>query len=189
VAGAEDAAEHPAPVRVVHREVVHQSVAFHVRRDIQELPDGSRRPWETVIFGGSARILPVDDDGRVYLLRQYRPLIERYSLEAVGGRVERDESPEAAAHRELREEAGITARMVSLGTAELSTSAVRCQEHLFLALVESIGEADPDDFERQTLGPLQRIALAEAVSMVMRQEIVDLSTATLILMAAEHVRR
>lgn len=177
------------PVRVVQRDVVHTSRAFYVRRDIQELADGSRHPWETVIFGGSARVLPVDRDGGVFLLRQYRPLIEQHSLEAVGGRVEEGESAEAAAHRELLEETGITAHLISLGVAELSTSAVRCQEHLFLAVVQSIGEARPDAFERRTLGPLQRIALDEAVTMVMRQEIVDLSSATLILMAAEYVRR
>ncbi|MFN8635445.1 MAG: NUDIX hydrolase [Chloroflexota bacterium] len=184
-----EAIDDAPPVRVVQREVVHTSRAFYVRRDIQELADGSRHPWETVIFGGSARVLPIDLDGGVYLLRQYRPLIQQHSLEAVGGRLEDGEPAEEAARRELLEETGITARLIALGTAELSTSAVRCEEHLFLAVVESIGEARPDAFERQTLGPLRRISLDEAVTMVMRQEIRDLSTATLILMAAEHVRR
>jgi 8-oxo-dGTP pyrophosphatase MutT (NUDIX family) len=176
------------PVRVVRSDTVYRAANFRVVRDVQEWPDG-RHSWESVEFGGSALVLPIDRDGYVYLVDQYRPLLGRRSLEVVGGRIDAGESPEAAARRELREEAGIEARLIALGTPELSTAAVRCREHLFVAMVESIGAAHPEPFERRTLGPTRRLRLDEAVGLVLDGEIVALATMTLILLAAEHRRR
>lgn len=177
------------PVRTVSRDVVYQSAKFAVVRDVQELPDGARNTWESVVFGGSALILPIDREGYVYLVDQYRPILGRYSLEIVGGRLDGDEPPIEAARRELLEETGIQARLIYLGTPELSTAAVRCQEHFFLAVVESIGTAELEEFERQTFRPFQRIPLEEAVERVMRREVVDLATIALVLLAVEHRRR
>jgi 8-oxo-dGTP pyrophosphatase MutT (NUDIX family) len=185
-AGAEP--EQP-PVRLVQRDVVYQNSKFTVVRDTQELvTDGSRHSWESVLFAGSALILPIDEEGYVYLVDQYRPILERYSLEIVGGRLDGDE-PTEAARRELLEETGIKARMIYLGTPELSTANVRCQEHFFLAVVEEVGPAEPEAFERAVLRPMQRITLEAAVELVMQREVVDLATVALILLAVEHRRR
>lgn len=177
------------PVRIVLREVTYQSARFQVVRDLQELPDGSHHPWESVVFGGSVQVLPIDEAGYVYLIEQYRPLIERNSLEVVGGHLDDGEPAIETSHRELREEAGISARLIPLGTMELSTAAVRCQEHFFLAVIETIGEADPEVFERQTFRMMRRISIEDAVMLVMNQEIVALATVALILLAAEYSRR
>jgi 8-oxo-dGTP pyrophosphatase MutT (NUDIX family) len=177
------------PVRLIQRDVVYQNSKFTVVRDTQELvTDGSRHHWESVLFAGSALILPIDPHGYVYLVDQYRPLLERFSLEIVGGRLDGDE-PAVAARRELLEETGIKARMIYLGTPELSTANVRCQEHFFLAVVEEVGTAEPEPFEAATLRPMRRIPLEDAVELVMRREVVDLATVALILLAVEHRRR
>ncbi|MCC6173764.1 MAG: NUDIX hydrolase [Chloroflexi bacterium] len=176
------------PIRVVRSEVVHEGIKFRVVRDIQLLPDGSLVPWESVVHGDLVLALPIDRDGAVYLLRQYRPQLERDGLEAIGGGRDGAPTPEEAMHRELREEAGITAALVSLGTAELGAATARCHEHLYLALVQEIGEPALEPFEQITIRGLERVPLAEAVRLAMSGAIVDVNSRLVVLMANEHLR-
>ncbi|ADL18456.1 NUDIX hydrolase [Acidilobus saccharovorans 345-15] len=64
---------------------------------------------DRVTFGLSVAVLPVLEDGRVILERQWRPATGSWVLEAPAGRVERGETPEEAAMRELEEETGYRA--------------------------------------------------------------------------------
>ena len=64
---------------------------------------------DRVSFGSSVVILPVLDDGRVVLVRQWRPAVGSWVLEAPAGRVEPGEEPAQAAERELEEETGYSA--------------------------------------------------------------------------------
>jgi ADP-ribose pyrophosphatase len=85
--------------------------------DIQ-LPDGKvARNWHLIDYPRQAAgIVPIGDDGRILMIEQYRFTTERRSWETPGGRIEADETPVAAAHRELREETGYTAQtMVFVG--------------------------------------------------------------------------
>src|SRR6188768_4230124 len=122
------------PVRIVRSETVYESSRFRVVRDIQAMPDGSEHVWESVVYRETVHAVPIDTEGHVVLVRQYRPQLQRETLEVVGGGVNGDHSPAQAIHAELREEAGLTARLVSLGASQLGVSTVRCQVHFFLAI-------------------------------------------------------
>jgi ADP-ribose pyrophosphatase len=98
------------------------------------LPDGRRATFEIVRHPGGAAVLPLLDDGRVILLRQFRPAAGGMVLEIPAGRLEPGESAESCVRRELMEEAGYRAGAVEkLG--EMFTAVGFCDEvvHLFAA--------------------------------------------------------
>jgi ADP-ribose pyrophosphatase len=177
------------PIRIVRTDVIHANSRFKIVRDTQELPDGSFIEWESVVHRDSVLALPVDQDRHAYVVRQFRPQMGRVTLEVIGGGLEDGYSPEEGMHRELREEAGIDARLISLGAADLGTATVRCREHLFLAVVERVGQASPEPFEQLTMVGVERLPLDRVLDLVMDGTISDANSRMTILMAVEHTRR
>jgi ADP-ribose pyrophosphatase len=89
---------------------VFDGALLHVRRDRVRLPNGATATREYVVHPGAVLIVPILDDGRLVLERQFRYPVGRVMLEFPAGKVDPDESPLATAQRELREEAGYVAR-------------------------------------------------------------------------------
>jgi ADP-ribose pyrophosphatase len=83
---------------------------------------------------GNVIIIPVLDDGRLVLVRQYRYLGEKYSVEFPGGGIKEGESPTEAANREFLEETGYkTDNLIKLGTFEPCVGLVKDMSHVFIA--------------------------------------------------------
>lgn len=177
------------PIRIVNSEALFRNSRFTVLRETQHFPDDSEHVWDSVVYLPSVHAVPIDADGAVVLIRQYRPQLARFTLEVVGGGVDSDQTPAEAIRRELLEEAGLTARLIPLGEAQLGVSTVRCQVHHFLAAIESIGERDLEPFERLTMRPLERVPFAQAIELVLNGDIIDVNSRLTIMLAAEHIRR
>jgi ADP-ribose pyrophosphatase len=96
--------------KMVGSELLHSGKFLTLKRDTVELPDGKHATREFVEHPGAVMILPVFDDGRVLLERQYRYPIHKVLLEYPAGKLDPNESELACAKRELREETGYTAR-------------------------------------------------------------------------------
>ena len=129
-------------------ETVFEGRIFSVTRDEVSLPNGKSGVREIVHHRGAVVVLPVDADGSVTLVRQYRYALGRLTLEAVAGKLEADEDPFVAAQRELKEETGMQAnRWTDLGV--ICTSPGFTTERLYLYLAEelSAGEQTPDEDE------------------------------------------
>jgi len=88
---------------------LYRSAHVLIREDALELPSGQARTYPVLHLGASAGVLPFLSDDRVVLVRQYRHITQDFSWEIPGGGILSDESPEEAAQRELREEAGYRA--------------------------------------------------------------------------------
>ncbi|PMS35965.1 ADP-ribose pyrophosphatase [Trinickia symbiotica] len=91
-------------------ETVHKGSFLHVKRDVVRLPDGKQATREYVQHPGAVMVIPLFDDGRVLLERQYRYPIGRVMVEYPAGKLDDDEDELACAQRELQEETGYTAR-------------------------------------------------------------------------------
>ena len=94
----------------VAREGILDGHFLHAVRDRVELPDGSQAVREFILHPGAVMVIPLLDDGRVVLERQYRHPIGRVMVEFPAGKLDPGEDRLACARRELREETGYTAR-------------------------------------------------------------------------------
>ena len=82
---------------------------FDVALEEVTLPNGMVKNREVVRHPGAAAMVPILDDGKVALIKQYRHAVGEYLWEIPAGTLEPDEDPIACAHRELVEETGYEA--------------------------------------------------------------------------------
>lgn len=93
--------------RLVSRERIFDGDYLRVERRIVRLPSGRDAAREIVMPRDAVGVLPLHRDGTVYLVRQYRPAVERTLVEAPAGVVDPGETREEAVRRELLEEVGM----------------------------------------------------------------------------------
>jgi len=137
--------------------------------------------YQIVRHPGGAAVLPLHDDGTVTLIRQLRPAVEAFMMEAPAGRLGPGEDPAECAVRELVEETGLTAeRVESLGVIHTSPGVFDEVIHLFLATGLTAGVATPEEYE--DIATL-RLPLTEAVFMAREGRITDGKTIALLLRA------
>ncbi|MBZ5697987.1 MAG: NUDIX hydrolase [Acidobacteriia bacterium] len=99
-----------ARAKLLKSKVLYKGKVFSLRRDTVIEPGGVRADRDIVVHPGSVVVLPILQDGRVLLIRQYRHAAGDFLWELVAGRKEPQETPAVAARRELIEETGYTAR-------------------------------------------------------------------------------
>ena len=121
---------------------------LEVRRDEVELPSGALATREYIVHPGAVGVLPLLDDGRVLLERQYRYPVGRVMLEIPAGKLDHGEDPWACARRELQEETGYTARQWARA-GQLHNAPAYSDEiiHLYVARGLQPGPANLDDEE------------------------------------------
>ncbi|MFI9724047.1 NUDIX domain-containing protein [Streptomyces sp. NPDC052396] len=125
--------------RRLSRETVYQDPGLLLHRDRVTRPDGATGDFRVLDVPDGALTVAVDQAGRIALVR-YGTYLHDEMLTPPGGRVEPGESPEAAARRELAEEAGITAASWRrLGTVALMTNSTS-RLHMYLATGLTLGE-------------------------------------------------
>lgn len=107
---------------------------FRVVRHRQQGPDGAWHVKETVQHPGAVAILPLLDDGRVCLIRNYRVAVDRTLIELPAGTLEPGEDPAVTAERELIEETGYRAgRIEKLREFTMSPGILNERMYLYLA--------------------------------------------------------
>ena len=164
----------PGPERVLESRRVYEGRVVNLRVDKVALPDGRSAQREVAEHAPVVVIVPLDEDGNVVLVRQYRLPVRQLLLELPAGCIDPGESVEEAAQRELREETGQRAgRLEHL--AAFYASPGFCDElmHLFLATELQPSPLAPDSDE---IVEVVRMTLAEALTLVERGEICDAKT-------------
>ncbi len=97
------------PYKVIRQSIAFKNPWWHYCHDQIELPSGKPGEYHYVRTPGSVMIIPVDADGRLILVRQYRYLGDRDSIEFPSGGVKEGATYDQTAHNELREETGFSA--------------------------------------------------------------------------------
>jgi 8-oxo-dGTP pyrophosphatase MutT (NUDIX family) len=146
-------------------------------------PSGKDGIYGVVKFRNKAvGVVPIDEEGNLYLVGQYRYTLGEYSWEIPEGGAPLDEDPFLAAKRELKEETGLVAeRWEKIARIHTSNSATDEEGFIYIAEGLSQFEQEPEDTEELAV---RKVSLAEAVEMVMRSEITDALSVCGILMAA-----
>lgn len=127
--------------KTISSKIVYKNPWISVREDKVLDERENEKLFGVMDLPGGSSILPIDPNGDVYLVKQFRYGLGSYSIETPGGMIDDGETPEQAGKRELFEELGITTqKIISLGTAAGLTSTVKHIEHLYLAQLNNVPE-------------------------------------------------
>ena len=149
---------------------------MNARLDQVELPNGKTAQREVCEHLGGVGVLPINKDGNIILVRQYRYPYDELTLEIPAGKLDHGDAEDAAdcGARELKEETGCTAgRMVPLGRIYPSPGFLTEVLHLFAAFDLTEGEMQPDEDE---FVEVVRLPVAEVEAMAARGELHDAKT-------------
>ena len=169
-----------APLRRICQ---YAGLVVNVKVDEVRLHDGTTSLREVVEHPGGVAVLPVDDEGYAYCVRQYRYPFREHFIEAPAGKLEPGEDPKDCAIRELSEETGFTAgRLVDLGYICASPGFSNEVLYLYLALDLTAGRPHLD---RGEFLDVLRLPLTELMTRIMAGEVCDGKTVAAALKAAK----
>ena len=139
----------------ISRTLVRQGAIVDIYDDEMRLPNGSVEHWDYVEHRmGAAAVVPVFPDGRILLVKQFRPALNRYTWELPAGcRDEKDEPTSITAKRELEEETGYSTKDLSQ-LLSLKTTVAFCNELVDVYLARDIFKVS-----EQHLDPAEDIEL------------------------------
>ncbi len=137
-------------VRRIKRELVHRGAVIDMYCDTMEFENGNTAKWDYIHHDGAAAVVPVTDEGKILMVRQYRNALERYTLEIPAGKLD-DPKEEGivCASRELEEETGYRSENLEW-MITLRTTVAFCNERIeiFAAhnLIASKQHLDEDEY-------------------------------------------
>jgi ADP-ribose pyrophosphatase len=166
-------------------ETIYNGRAFTVRRDHLKTPSGNTVLYDIIEHHGSVIIVPIDHDGNIVFIHQYRHAAAQTMLELPAGTLEPDEDPLACAQRETREETGLeAAKLEKIGSFYLAPGYSTEHMHVYLARNLSHNPLAPDADEYLEV---ERIPIAEAFERVKNGQVLDAKTVAALLLAQPHL--
>lgn len=159
---------------------MYQGAIVDVYRDYMQFSNGNTEEWDYIHHRGAAAVVPVTDDGRIIMVRQYRNALERFTLEIPAGALDDPEEPGInCSARELEEETGYRSENLEW-LITLRTTVAFCNERIevYVAknLVPSKQHLDPNEFVNVELHTVE-----ELKQMIFDGEIEDSKTVASIL--------
>jgi len=172
--------------QLIKSETLLQGRTFKIRRDYLKTPDGRDTRFEIIEHGGSVIIIPIDPDGNILFVRQYRHAAGKDLLELPAGTRDGDEPYEECAAREIREETGMEAgELQKVGEFYLAPG--YSTEFMMVYLATNLShnplEADEDEFLE-----VEKIPVGEAIQKANRGEIPDAKSLAALLLARTYLK-
>lgn len=169
----------------ISSERIYEGAILNLRRDTVTVPSGTAHR-EVVEHNGAVAIVPVKDDGKIVMVKQFRYPSGQVLLEIPAGKIDKGETvPEDTARRELREETGYTAEKLHyLGKLNPSVAYTEEVIHLYAATGLTAGETE---FDKDEALDILEYDYEEAFSMAASGQLVDAKTVAGIFMAKEQL--
>ena len=158
--------------KTLESRVVYDNAWITLREDRVINPGGGENEYGHVHFKNKAvAIVPLDDDNNTWIVGQERYTLNEYSWEVPMGGSDEGEDPLQTAHRELKEETGLTAdSMTPLMRLHTSNSITDEEGFVFIARGLEVGEPQFDEME---VLEVRKLPLADVVAMIGRGEMTD----------------
>ena len=175
------------PFELIKSETLLQGRAFKVKRDYLKTPNGDETKLEIIEHGGSVVLVPIDDDGNLLLVRQYRHAAQQDLLELPAGTRNEEEPFEECAAREIREETGMEAgKLQKVGDFYLAPGYSTEFMAVFLAteLKHNPLEADFDEFLQ-----VEKIPIKKAVELFQSGKMLDAKSLAAWLLAKPYLEK
>ena len=155
-------------------EIVFQGKLLDVRRDIVILPNGANGIREWIKHPGAVCCIPILPNGKIALIRQYRYSVRKMMIELPAGKLDKNETPEDCAIRELEEEIGYKANKITFLT-NIHPAIGFANEKMWLYFAEDLEKTNQklDSDEFLEIIPTK---LEDALEMVWNGSITDVKT-------------
>jgi ADP-ribose pyrophosphatase len=175
------------PWKIKNTTARYRSELIELYEDDVIKPNGEPGTYAVARIKPGVSVLPLDDEGNIYLAKDFRYAVGRETLEAVAGGIDEGEPEPDAARRELKEELGIEADdFVKLGQVDPMPSLVDSPSHLFLATGRL--RFKEQELEAGENVRAVKMKLGEAVRLVLQSEITHGSSCVLILRADAYLK-
>lgn len=175
----------PIKPEILKRQTVAQSRLFRADELHLRFSNGVERVYEKLCSGGRGAVLmvPIADDGKVLMVREYAGGLEDYHLSLPKGAIDKGETPEQAANRELKEEVGFGARKIHyLKCVYLSPSYMEHRIHIIIMqdlYPESLEGDEPEPLE------VEACSMDNLLALAMREDVCEGRTIAALYMVKE----
>lgn len=160
--------------KILNDKILYKGNTFTVKELSIEVQPGQVVKWEVVDKGGnSVAMVPIDNQGNVYLVKEYFGAINRRILSLPKGMVNKGETYSEAAQRELQEEIGMKGKLKKIAEMDLSPSYLNQKTILFLVTDLKPSKLEPD--EKEYLKEV-KIPMSEAINKIIKGEITEART-------------
>jgi ADP-ribose pyrophosphatase len=161
-------------IKRIKRELVSKGSIIDYYKDTIEISDSKKARFDFIYHKGASAMIPVDSDGQIIMVRQYRNAIDSYSLEIPAGSINEGEDNMFCAIRECEEEAGYKPGKV-VHLIDLYTTVAFSNEKICIyygeELVKTKQNLDDDEFVS-----VEKHPLGELVEMIYDGRIMDAKT-------------
>ena len=167
-------------VKRMGRELAYQGTVLKVYKDHMKFSNGNTEDWDFIHHDGAAAVIPVMDDGKILMVKQYRNALERDTLEIPAGKLDDpDEEGIVCASRELKEETGYSSDDLEW-LLTIRTTVAFCDERIEVFVARNLipGEQHLDEDEFVDVKAYRREELNE---MIFEGKIQDSKTMAAIL--------
>jgi len=156
------------------RDLIYEGSIIDYYKDTIQVPNGNVVKWDFIGHKGAAAIVPVTEDGKILMVRQYRNALDRYTLEIPAGGLNPGEDTRIAAIRELEEETGYKSEDVSF-LVSIYTTVAFCNEKIDIYVAKNLMPSrqnlDEDEFI-----DVQAYSVEELLEKIYASEIQDSKT-------------
>lgn len=176
-----------APVKLLKHELRYQGKILEIYDELVEV-NGRETHWDLVHHNGAAAVLPVTEDGKLLMVRQYRHALSRYTLEIPAGKLDSPEEPMIeCARRELEEETGYRSEDISL-LLNINTTVAFCDEFIGVFLARGLKKTHQHLDEDEDID-VEAWELEDLLELIYTQRMTDSKTVAVILAYANMVRK
>ena len=174
-----------APVKVLEHRLSYQGKILRIYDDLVEV-NGRHTHWDLVHHNGAAAVLPVTDDGKILMVRQYRHALSRYTLEIPAGKLDSPDEPMIeCARRELEEETGYRSDDLNL-LLNINTTVAFCDEFIGVFLAKDLKKSHQHLDEDEDIN-VEAWELKDLLELIFTQKMTDSKTVAAILAYANKI--
>lgn len=161
-------------ISIVSKREVGRGAYITYNKALMHFPNGNEAEWDLIHHNGAAAMVAFDADGRIVMIRQYRPGEDCEILEIPAGGINPGEEPRTAAIREMTEETGAVCADVKHLIDVMPSPAYNDEKvTVYYGRVASYTNVMPDENEFVTI---ERYELSELIQKIMQGEIRDSKT-------------
>lgn len=169
----------------IDRKKVFKGKVFTVAEDTIQFPNGTQAKWDVLLHDGAAAVVPIDDDGNIILVEQYRCVEDGQVLEIPAGKLDQGEDTMVCAARELEEETGYKPR--TLMPVCSIYSAVGFSDEIVYIYVANGLEKGQINLDEDEYVNIKKYTMDQVINKILNGEIKDSKTISAIFTVKEMI--